>query len=335
MGNVMMTMAEDAAATSASNFGIRYAVDEYDCLHFAQALKEMGHQVYFVNWLDLDLDLDLDLNLDRNLPASQFKRMFSFNNSAFISARNICDMDMIFVYKMEGFYTDIARFDRMLERFSKSNVINDIATIRHNMDKSYLWQLQQKGVEIIPSFQVAEIMDTIGGGAKFVIKPFRGERGKDIFLATARADLDKIKGRESDYFAQKFMPSIRNGERSLVFLGHQFQHAVIKYPSAKNINEFRCNESLGGTVAVYQPTGAEIDFCQNVLIKYEELGYPVHFSRVDIIDSGQDNRPLLLEAELLNPSVYANYSRKGEEFGAKLAAYFDRFMQAKRKAASP
>jgi hypothetical protein len=58
---------------------------------------------------------------------------------------------------------------------------------------------------------------------------------------------------------------------------------------------------------------------------YEGLGYPAHFSRVDILSV--EGFPMLLEAELLNPSMYANYSKKGEAFGKQLALYFDRFIK--------
>jgi glutathione synthase/RimK-type ligase-like ATP-grasp enzyme len=311
-----MTMAEDVAETSAANFGIRYPVDEHDCLHFALSLKELDHQVYFVNWMDLG--------------ASEFERMFSYNRSEFVRPVNIRDMDMIFVYKMEGFYADVNRFNRMLDRFADANVINDVATIRHNLAKSYLWQLEEKGVRTIPSYRINEVRNRIDQGESFVIKPLKGERGKGIFLAHSNAELATISDEEDQYFAQEFMPSIRDGERSLVFLGHEYQHAVIKHPSAKNTTEFRCNESLGGTVAIYEPTNKEIDFCQNVLKTYEDLGYPVHFSRVDVI--GSSAGPVLLEAELLNPSIYANYSRKGKQFGDRIAKYFDQFMRARQKA---
>lgn len=306
----MFTMAEDTAATTADNFGIRYPVDEYDCLDFAKSLKEIGHQIHFVNWKDLE--------------ATEFRRMFDYNNSEFVRPVPIDNFDLIFVYKMEGFYSDIPRFTSMLDRFDVTNVVNDTATIRHNLSKSYLWKLAEQGIAVIPSFYLNEINDRLENGEQFVIKPLRGERGKGIFLAKSKKELRAISGEEDFYFAQEFMESIRDGERSLVFLGHEYQHAVIKHPSAANKSEFRCNESLGGTVAIYEPTERELSFCKRVLQAYEELGYPVHFSRVDILSSADG--PVLLEAELLNPSIYANYSLKGKQFGDRLANYFEQII---------
>ncbi len=316
MNTIMFTMAEDTAATTAENFGIRYPVDEYDCLDFAQSLKDIGHQIYFVNWKDLE--------------SNEFRRMFDFNNSEFVTPVPIDNFDLIFVYKMEGFYSDIPRFTSMLDRFEVTNVINDPATIRHNLSKSYLWELAKLGINVIPSFHLNEIHDRIENGERFVVKPFRGERGKGVFLAKSKKDLRAIAGEEDCYFAQEFMEDIRDGERSLVFLGHEYQHAVIKHPSAANKSEFRCNESLGGTVAIYEPTEKELSFCKTVLQTYEELGCPVHFSRVDILRSS--NGPVLLEAELLNPSIYANYSLKGKQFGNRLANYFEQLIANHQRA---
>ena len=168
----------------------------------------------------------------------------------------------------------------------------------------------------------------LGGGQRLVIKPLKGERGNGVFLASKPSDLAPIRGSEDQLFAQEFMPCVRNGERSLVFLGHEYQHAVIKRPCA---GEFRCNESLGGSVAVYAPTAKEVCFARRVLRTYEQLGYPVLHGGVS---SKRRPGPVLLEAELLNPSIYANYSGKGRQLGERIADYFHRFLRTGQMAAS-
>jgi glutathione synthase/RimK-type ligase-like ATP-grasp enzyme len=144
-------------------------------------------------------------------------------------------------------------------------------------------------------------------------------------LARSTDDLATIKGRERVYLAQDFMPSVREGERSLVYLGFEYQHAVLKKPSGSNPQEFRCNESLGGTVAVYEPTPEELSFGRQVLEAYQSLNCPIHYSRVDLIPT--DEGPTLIEAELINPSMFANYSHKGPQFGQSLARYFNRLLK--------
>ena len=311
MSNILMTMAEERGSTTDNHFAVRYRVDEYDCFDFSNALKALGHDVFFSNWDDLS--------------GKEFTRMFHDNEKRFTAPVPLGQMDLIFVYKMEGFYFNLARFFRMVETFEKASplVVNAPATIRHNIDKRYLWDLERKGVRIIPTRNVDErVRERLGRGEPLVLKPIRGERGNGVMLVRTPDGLSAIKGREDEYLAQDYMPGIRDGERSLVYLGFEYQHAVLKRPSANDPQEFRCNETLGGTVAVYEPVREELDFAERVLRAYQSLGCPIHYSRIDLIRASEG--PALVEAELINPSMYANCSGKGAGFGKSIAHYFDR-----------
>ena len=314
MGNILMTMAEERESTTDSHFAVKYRVDEYDSYDFSNGLKRLGHEVFFANWDDLK--------------GSEFIRMFHDNAKTFIAPPPLAQMDLIFVYKMEGFYFDLPRFFRMLQIFSNAcpRVINHPATIRHNIDKRHLWDLERNGVRVIPTHNIdASVRERLSRGEPFVLKPIRGERGNGVMLVRSVNELSAIEGKEDEYLAQDFMPGIRNGERSLVFLGFEYQHAVIKKPSALKPSEFRCNESLGGMVAVYQPTSHELEFAEGVLKSYESLNCPIHYSRIDILmEAGV---PTLVEAELINPSMYANYTGRGVEFGDSIARYFHHLVQ--------
>jgi glutathione synthase/RimK-type ligase-like ATP-grasp enzyme len=318
MANILLTLAEDEKATTPDHFAVRYSVDENDCYDFSNGLKALGHEVYFVNWKDLRDD--------------KFERLFSDNQKRFVEPLPTDKFDLAFVYKMEGFLFDQSRFEQMVNLFERSckRVLNDPKTIRHNIDKRYLWELEARGIAVPRTLPVgSEARGRLRKGEKLVLKPMRAERGYGALLASGEEDILKIDGNEKDYLAQEYLPGIRDGERSLVFLGTEFQHAVIKKPSASNPEEFRCNESLGGTVDVYKPTDRELEFAQSVLAAYASLGYEVHFSRVDLVEG--DAGPILIEAELLNPSIYANYCKRGEEFGQALAGYFDKVLTSSSK----
>jgi glutathione synthase/RimK-type ligase-like ATP-grasp enzyme len=309
MSKILLTMAEERESTTANHFAVKYKVDEYDCFDFSNALKALGHDVFFTNWDDLS--------------EREFTRMFHDNEKRFISPLPLKQMDLIFIYKMEGFYFNLARFFRMVETFEQASalVINAPATIRHNIDKRYLWDLENKGVRIIPTRNVDDVVrKRLSKGEPFVLKPIRGERGNGVMMVRTLDELNAIAGSEDEYLAQDYMPEIRDGERSLVYLGFAYQHAVLKKPSAANPQEFRSNETLGGTVAVYEPLREELDFAEHVLRAYESLGCPIHYSRIDFIRTA--NGPTLVEAELINPSMYANYSGKGVQFGESIARYF-------------
>ena len=308
-----MTMNEDTRSPSGDRFAVTYRVDEHDCLEYAAGLQALGHDVFFVNWNDLD---------DR-----QFGRMFHANAGSFIDPLPLEDMDLVWVYQMEGFYSEQARFLRMVEIFEDAVplVVNDPRTIRHNLGKTYLWDLERHGVRVIPTYGIDEsIGSRLAAGTPFVLKPIFGDRGNGVFLARAPADLKRIAENRNEYIAQEYVPTVRDGEKSLMYLGLDFHHAVIKRPCPADANEFRCNESLGGTVSIYEPTAGELAYARKALRVYASLGCPVHFSRIDFIDSVEG--PLLMEAELLNPAAFANYSGKGRAFGRKVAAYLDRLI---------
>ena len=310
MSKILITMNEDTHATGENAFGVTYKVDEHDCLQYAAGLEALGHDVFFVNW--------------RDFGGRQFSRMFHDNEKKFVEPVPLEEMDLAWVYQMEGFYSELSRFLHMVRVFGAACpiVINHPATIRHNLGKAYLWDLARSGVRVIPTHRVDdEIARRLAAGERIVLKPIFGERGQGIILASTPADLARIAPHEEQHIAQDYMPSVRNGEKSLIFLGYGFQHAVIKRPCPGDPDEFRCNESLGGTVAAYEPTVAELAYAREVLRAYASFGCPVHYSRIDFIDTADG--PTLMEAELTNPAAFANYSGKGAEFGRQVADYLD------------
>ena len=307
MSNILMTLAEESELTTDDHFAVKLKVDDGDCYDFSNELQALGHEVFFANWDDL---------LGR-----EFTRMFHDNAKEFIKPPPLSTMDLIFVYKMEGFYFDLPRFFRMVETFAEAAplVVNHPRTIRHNIDKRYLLELEREGLLVPPTRLFDEtVRERLARGEAVVLKPISGERGKGVMLVKTPAELDAIEGHEDEYLAQDFIPGVRAGERSLVFLGFEYQFAFLKRPS--NPQEFRCNESQGGTAVLYEPTAEEMAFALRTLRTYESFGCPIHYSRIDLIES--DRVPMLMEAELINPSIFARYFDRGEDFGKKIAAYF-------------
>ena len=310
MSNILMTLAEEKEFTRDDYFAVKMKVDDGDCYDFSNELQALGHEVFFANWDDLD--------------GREFTRMFHDNGKKFIEPLPLAEADLIFVYKMEGFYFDLPRFFQMVETFAANArvVVNHPATIRHNIDKRYLLDLEREGILVPPTHHLDDsVRERLERGEKLVLKPISGERGKGVMLLESLAALDMVKGHEAEYLVQDYIPGVVDGERSLVFLGFEYQYGILKKPSPRNPREFRCNESQGGTAVLYEPTREEMDFALGTLRAYESLGCPVHYSRIDLIESGRG--PMLMEAELINPSIFARYFNRGEEFGKKIAAYFD------------
>jgi len=308
MANVLITLHEEPEQTTAHHFAVKYGCDEYDCYDFSNGLKALGHEVWFANWMDLDGD--------------QFRRMFHDNSKRF-DIHPLEQMDLIFTYKMPGFYDMQERFHTTLDTYAAACplVVNDPATIRHNMDKRYLWDLASKGIAIPKTDLLdASIAERLRAGeGPFVLKPIHGECGRGVTMARTVEDLTAFAGQEQAFLAQEFLPEVREGERSLVFLDRQYEHAVLKRPSADQEWEFRCNESLGGRVWPHEPDETEMAFALAVIDAYQALGHPTHFCRIDMVIT--ERGPILIEAEVISPSQYANYIGRGEVFGQNVARY--------------
>jgi len=316
MANILFTVAEDEDGSTPDSLALKYSVDEHDCLHFADQLELLGHRVFFANW--------------KNLSNGTFHRLFRRRESRFVEAMALHQFDLAFVYKMEGFLFNRDAFFAMVDAMAHScgAVLNEPATIRHNIKKTYLWELAERGIAIPQTHRIGDdVLAKLQSGKKMVLKPLHGERGYGATLARNASDLQAIAGQEAYYIAQDYLPEIRDGEKSLAFLGLEYQHAVLKKPTITNPDEFRCNESLGGTVQVYEPTSLEIEFATTVLKTYQDLGYKAHFSRIDFVTTPRG--PVLIEAELLNPSMYANYVGRGKAFGEAFARYCEAHLPSK------
>src|SRR4051794_9524566 len=100
MSNILLTLAEEKAETTRAHFAVKYSVDEYDCFDFSRALQALGHELFSANWDDLG--------------GRRFVRMFHNNQKRFIPPLRLEVMDLIFVYKMEGFYFNLPRFFEMV-----------------------------------------------------------------------------------------------------------------------------------------------------------------------------------------------------------------------------
>ena len=106
-----------------------------------------------------------------------------------------------------------------------------------------------KNVNIAKAYEIDEIIERINQGEKFIVKPKIASRGNGLKLIQTQEDREWLKElgeRKKEYIAQEFCQEIRNGERSLFFIGHDYTHAVLKQPNPENSEEIRCNKSAGG-----------------------------------------------------------------------------------------
>jgi glutathione synthase/RimK-type ligase-like ATP-grasp enzyme len=180
---------------------------------------------------------------------------------------------------------------------------NPAPVVRWNSHKGYLVDLAESGVPVVPSVLIRRgdppVLPALNA-SRIVLKPAvaAGGRGAGLFpaesteAATQLADL--LTG--GDVLAQPFEPSVNAGERSLMFFGGGYSHAVRKVPAG---TDFRVQQRYGGRLLGHQATAAELAAAMKALacVKEELL-----YGRVDLV--GAPDQPLVMELELIEPEVF-------------------------------
>jgi glutathione synthase/RimK-type ligase-like ATP-grasp enzyme len=101
---------------------------------------------------------------------------------------------------------------------------------------------------------------------------------------------------ERPALVQPYQPDIERGEMSLVFLGGQYSHAVLKRPRA---GDFRVQTDFGGTVEPIRPEEHVVAAASRVLAAAPG---PTLYARVDLCLV--QGRAQLMELELLEPALF-------------------------------
>ena len=207
-----------------------------------------------------------------------------------------------------------------LKKVSRTTaMINPYPLIEWNMDKHYLKDLQQKGVNI-PETHYVEIGVVTNLSALFAQKEWTECILKPCISGAARhtyrIDLSNIQEYESIFqklireeamMLQPFQKNVvEKGEISLMVMGGQCTHAVLKIAKA---GDFRVQDDFGGTVHEYQPTSEEIAFAEKAVAACDPQPY---YARVDIIRNNHDELAVI-EMEMIEPELWFRLNPKAAE----------------------
>jgi glutathione synthase/RimK-type ligase-like ATP-grasp enzyme len=190
---------------------------------------------------------------------------------------------------------------------------NPHAVLAWNSHKSYLAELADAGVPVVPTTLLvrgAAVPDL--GAGRLVVKPAvsAGGRGAHLGVAEDLRDLTTDLLALGDVLVQPAVDSIgREGEVSLVRLGDRWSHAVRKVPAAGG---FLVHERHGGRLEDHTPTTREIAVADAALACSPA---PVHAARVDLVRL--DGRPVVMELELIEPELFL---RRDPDAADRLAA---------------
>lgn len=221
------------------------------------------------------------------------------------------DYQMVVIRSPWDYQTQPEAFLRVLETIaSRTALENSLSVVKWNLDKTYLKELESKGVEIVPThwgcdLKMGELAGFFGlfSTPEIILKPVISANADDTFRLNSKTGME-IEVMLCELFAdrrfmvQPFVESIvSEGEFSLFYFGGQYSHAILKTPKA---NDFRVQEEHGGIIASVQPTDSQLAIASRVVDALDET--PL-YARVDLVRTG-DERFAVMELELIEPSLY-------------------------------
>lgn len=227
-----------------------------------------------------------------------------------------------------------AEFYQWLDALDERGVrlLNPTSIVRANADKSYLRELEQAGVPIVPTawlprgsrVEVPALLTVLGHPEKLVLKPAVSGGAKDTFALTpaaaeaATAQLQALV-EAGDFLAQPFLPQIQTrGEWSLVFFGGELSHCLRKTPQA---GDFRVQHLFGGHIHAEMPPAAIRRQAADIVRRFAP---GCLYARVDGVETEAAGGFWLMELELIEPFLYLDsagpeaYTRYAEALEALL-----------------
>jgi len=272
-----------------------YVIDD---VHAIQPLRELGWSVSTLSW-------------------RQTQRPWS-------------DFDLVIIRSTWDYWNDVSTFLNTLERINQETLLaNRLELVRWNLVKTYMRDLEQKGIGIVPTLWADSLeadffahFQNLLNVDEIVVKPVVGANGMDAFRlspGTTAASLDAIAARfrKRQCMIQPFMPNIiKEGEYSLFFFGSQYSHAILKIPAA---SEFRSQEEHGAEIRSIVPQEKLLQRAQQVM---DTLSPVPLYARIDFIRDAADDF-LVMELELIEPSLYL---RMDPQAPGRFAASIDQWV---------
>jgi glutathione synthase/RimK-type ligase-like ATP-grasp enzyme len=196
-------------------------------------------------------------------------------------------------------------------------VHNPVPVLEWNTDKRYLADLAAAGLPVTPTTFVApgdplpSDATMAAGGGDVVVKPTVSAGAKNTAryrsdeTAAVRAHVDALHAAGKTAMVQPYLEAVDTaGETALVYVDGASSHALRKgpllRPGAGLVDGLYAEEEIEAR----QPSADERALGARVLSWLDErFGGPPLYARLDVI-GGPDGRPVVLEVELTEPSLF-------------------------------
>ncbi|OGU77886.1 MAG: hypothetical protein A2V93_02720 [Ignavibacteria bacterium RBG_16_34_14] len=238
--------------------------------------------------------------------------------------------DAVIVRSTWDYQSKPGKFSAVLEKInSVTHLENKLSIIKWNMNKNYLKDLQDKGIKIVNTVwekafipQKFEYYFDFLDSDEIIIKPNISANAENTFRIKKDDSKNQLHIMEPvfskrEFMVQKFMKNIIDeGEYSLFYFGEEYSHSILKVPKEK---DFRVQEEHGGKIFSINPDREMKRTAEEILNKVKPA--PL-YARIDLVKT-QDNEFVLIELELIEPSLYFNLDDKSPH---RFAGIFNEWM---------
>lgn len=232
------------------------------------------------------------------------------------------EYDAIVFRSCWDYHTAPERFQSLLAALEGADTVvyNPVSVIEWNVHKSYLFELEAAGVQTVPTVllepgddRTLESVLRDRGWEDAVVKPAIGASSTGVWRtsleAISRGEQRLEAERSDDVLVQPFLPTIRDGERSIVFVRGEYSHAWNDVPQADEFSAFdETDLSYEPDDSVREAAAATLETaCELVGVGSEELAY----ARVDYLE--RNGEFVLMELELIEPYLGLDRTENGIE----------------------
>ncbi|MFT4806790.1 MAG: glutathione synthase/RimK-type ligase-like ATP-grasp enzyme [Paraglaciecola sp.] len=223
------------------------------------------------------------------------------------------DYDAVVIRTTWDYQDDVEGFLACLQRIEASTAVlqNSLKIVEWNISKSYLNDLQNQGINVVPTlwFDSFSLTELQAGFSHFdtpeiVLKPLISAGADHTYRLTLKNLKEQAEGLKTvfaqrQFMLQPFLPGIIDeGEYSLFYFAGHYSHSILKQPQS---GDFRVQEEHGGQLKSIQPCEDMLTTARHCLAA---LPADVLYARIDLVR--HNNEFAVIEIELIEPSLYFN-----------------------------
>jgi hypothetical protein len=195
---------------------------------------------------------------------------------------------------------------------------NPAAVLRWNVDKTYLRDVAAAGTPVVPTVWSPTTGADLPVAQEWVVKPSISAGSRDTARWSDRSDVlrhvRELVDAGRTAMVQPYISAVDTaGETALLHIGGEFSHAVRKGPLLKRGEGVRQDRDSRGDLrpTIARPDQLAVAAQALDVIRWRFPAEPeLLYARVDVVD-GPDGKPLLLELELAEPSLFLPQSNGG------------------------